>query len=134
MITEYLRNFDTAYVPRLLRHTKEKGLSGSAVHWIGAFQKKKNLFIKGFEVEGFPVPNRSPTRFASVTNIHPFYFTAQNLLHFCQKTNGEDVNMLAYSRSIEIDCQIFEQRGGVSTRGISFTKTEEVYLVFNSRP
>jgi hypothetical protein len=68
MITQYLMNFDTAYVPRLLRHTKEKGLSGSAVHWIGAFQKNI-LFIKAFETEGFPVPNRSPTRFNSITNI-----------------------------------------------------------------
>ena len=108
--------FDTVNTIRLLDILRKKGFLGQVVRWIRAFvtNRRTTLVIQGSETEAFPVSAGLPQ--GSPLSLILFLFYNSELLDLCQRPKeglsavgfSDDVNMLAYSRSTESNCQILE--------------------------
>jgi len=113
---DILEAFDIVNLIKLLDILRKKGLPGWVVHWIRAFitNKRTTLVIQDSEIKAFLVPAKVLQR--SPLSLILFLFYNSEFLDICQypkeglSTIGfaDNINILAYNRSIENNYQILE--------------------------
>ena len=108
--------FDTVNPTRLLDTLRRKRIPGWLVRWIQAFMTDRTttLVVQGQESEPFPVTAGVPQ--GSTLSPILFLFYNAELLDICNQPRqrlsavgfADDVNILTYGRSTEINCHTLE--------------------------
>ena len=129
--------FDTVNPTRLLDTLRKKRIPGWLVRWVQAFvtDRTTTLVVQGQESESFPVETGVPQ--GSTLSPILFLFYNAELLDTCNQPRqrlsaigfADDVNILTYGRSTEINCHTLEQ-AHAKCLGMSFAPAKYELIHF----